>query len=239
MPEATNQLRNKIALVSIQSQRELERPLLTADYLTVTPASDFDRITPYLALWHGYDPSIKAELYSVCLSTSDGGYLVDPIPLQREALDDLLGSSRVAGIIVTNSNHCRASIRFANQFSASLFARRGTFLDAQPRQFRRVANGDEIGDGLRVIAIEGAAAGEIILHYVPDEGTFIVGDALINFEPYGFTFLPRKYCSNEKEMRHSLRKLLDYKAERIFFAHGTPILSGANERLQDLLDGDF
>jgi glyoxylase-like metal-dependent hydrolase (beta-lactamase superfamily II) len=107
-----------------------------------------------------------------------------------------------------------------------------------PRQFRKVADGDEICDGLLLSGIEGAAAGEIVLHYAPSGGTLIVGDALINFEPYGFTFLPAKYCSNEKEMRRSLRKLLKYKADRILFAHGSPILSGATDRLQALLDSD-
>jgi glyoxylase-like metal-dependent hydrolase (beta-lactamase superfamily II) len=63
-----------------------------------------------------------------------------------------------------------------------------------------------------------------------------VGDALINFEPHGFTLLPAKYCSNQKQLLRSLRKLLDYKAERILFAHGTPVLSGAGERLRGLLD---
>jgi glyoxylase-like metal-dependent hydrolase (beta-lactamase superfamily II) len=108
-----------------------------------------------------------------------------------------------------------------------------------PRLFREVADGSEICDELRVIGIEGAAPGEIILHYAPGGGTLIIGDALINFEPYGFTFLPNKYCSREKEMRRSLRKLLDYKTERILFAHGTPILSGASDRLQRLLRSDF
>jgi len=71
---------------------------------------------------------------------------------------------------------------------------------------------------------------------VPDGGTLIVGDALINFESYGFTFLPAKYCSNQKQMRRSLRKLLDYRAQRMLFAHGTPILSDASERLRGLLE---
>ena len=89
-----------------------------------------------------------------------------------------------------------------------------------------------------MIGIEGAAAGEMTLHYAPNSGTLIVGDALINLEPYGFTFLPAKYCSNEKEMRRSLQRLLDYEAERILFAHGTPILSGASDRLRGLLGND-
>ena len=205
----------------------------------VTPALDFDRIAPYLALWHGYDPSVKAELFSTWLLTSDGVYLVDPIPLRSEAVDDLLDSNPIAGIIVTNSNHQRASARLAEQFSAPIFARCETFPNKQPREFRSVADSDNICDGLRVIGIEGAVAGEVVLHYAPHGGTLIVGDALINFEPYGFTFLPRKYCSDEKEMRRSLRKLLTYKAERMLFAHGTPILSGASDRLQGLLGSDL
>jgi glyoxylase-like metal-dependent hydrolase (beta-lactamase superfamily II) len=207
--------------------------------LPVRPASDFDRIAPYLALWQSYDPAVKAELYSTCLLTSDGACLIDPIPLESEALDELVGSARVAGIIVTSSNHDRASSRFAEKFSVPIFARRDAFPDKTPDEFTSVTDGDEICDELRVIGIQGAAVGEIVLHYSPGGGTLIVGDALINFEPYGFTFLPAKYCSNEKEMRRSLRKLLDYQAERMFFAHGMPILSGASERLQRLLDSDL
>jgi glyoxylase-like metal-dependent hydrolase (beta-lactamase superfamily II) len=204
----------------------------------VRPASDFDRIAPHLALWHGYDPAVKADLYSTCVLTPRGAYLVDPIALQSEAFDELVGSGCVSGIIVTNSNHYRASAQFAERLSIPVFARCETFSDKMPRQFRKVADGDEICDGLLLRGIEGAAAGEIVLYYAPSGGTLIVGDALINFEPYGFTVLPAKYCSNEKEMRRSLRKLLRYKADRMLFAHGLPILSGASDRLQALLDSD-
>jgi glyoxylase-like metal-dependent hydrolase (beta-lactamase superfamily II) len=201
----------------------------------VRPVSDFDRIASNIAIWHDYDPGVKAELYSTSLSTSEGMYLIDPIPLEKEALDELVGSDRLAGIVVTNSNHCRASARFVEKFAVPVFACCELFPDKTAQQFRSVADGDEICNGLRVIGIEGAAAGEMILHYASNSGTLIVGDALINFEPHGFTFLPAKYCSNEKEMRRSLQKLLDYRAERILFAHGTPILSGAIDRLRCLL----
>jgi glyoxylase-like metal-dependent hydrolase (beta-lactamase superfamily II) len=204
----------------------------------VRPASDFDRIASNIAIWHDYDPAVKAECYSTSLTTSDGMYLIDPIPLEKDALDELIRSDCVAGIIATNSNHHRISAQFGEQFSAPIFARCEAFPDKAAQQFRSVADGDEICHGLRVIGIEGAAAGEMILHYASNSGTLIVGDALINFEPYGFTFLPAKYCSNEKEMRRSLQKLLDYKAERILFAHGMPILSGVSDRLRGLLGND-
>jgi len=204
-------------------------------FSSVRPAPDYDRIASDIAIWHAYDPGVKAELYSTCLLTSAGACLIDPIPLQSETLEEVVRPGRVAGVIVTSSNHHRSSVQFAEQFSAPIFARAATFPNNQPRELQRVADGDQICDGRRVITIEGAAAGEIVVHYTPRGGTLIVGDALINFEPYGFTFLPGKYCSNEKEMRRSLRKLLDYKTERILFAHGTPILSEAGERLKQLL----
>jgi len=92
----------------------------------VRPAFDFDRITPNVAIWHSYDSAVKAELYSTCLVTSDGTYLVDPVPLQREALDELIRSDPVAGIIVTSSNHHRDAARFAEHFSAPILAHADT-----------------------------------------------------------------------------------------------------------------
>jgi hypothetical protein len=205
----------------------------------VQPASDFDRIASNIAIWHSYDSAVKAELYSTCLGMSGGTYFIDPIPLVSEALDELIGANCVAAIIITNSNHHRASAKFAEKFSVPLFGPTEAFPNKAARELKRVTDGDEISEGLRVIGIEGAGDGEIALHYAPDGGTFIIGDALINFEPYGFTFLPAKYCSNQKQMRRSLRKLLAYKAERMLFAHGLPILSEASERLQGLLNGSL
>jgi hypothetical protein len=48
-----------------------------------------------------------------------------------------------------------------------------------------------------------------------------------------------EYCSDERQMRGSLQKLLHYKAERILLAHGTPILLSANERFRGLLNTNF
>ena len=198
---------------------------------------DFDAITSDLAVWHAYDPAVRAELYSTCLTTSSGGiYLVDPIPLEKRALDELIGASGAAGIIVTNSNHHRAAVQFAQQLGVPIFAHREAFPNDPQNLLRSIADGEEICEGLHVIGIEGAPPGEIVLHYTGYGGLLIVGDALINFEPHGFTFLPAKYCSNQKQMRRSLRTLLAYKAERIFFAHGTPILTGASERFLSMLD---
>jgi glyoxylase-like metal-dependent hydrolase (beta-lactamase superfamily II) len=88
---------------------------------------------------------------------------------------------------------------------------------------------------LRVIAIDGAAPAEIAV-YCND--TLILGDALINFEPYGFALLPPKYCSDPRQMRASLRQLVKLKPQRILFAHGNPIVNKASMRLTELVNAD-
>ncbi|HEX4630394.1 MAG TPA: hypothetical protein VH188_05470 [Chthoniobacterales bacterium] len=176
-------------------------------------------MAPGLFLWRVYDPAVKAELYSTAITAAAGAYLVDPVPLTPNPLTELRLHNTINGIVVTNDNHRRAAAEFADNFKAPIYS----------------GDSQSFPPGLTAVQIEGAVAGEIAIHSETAGGVVIMGDALINFEPYGFTFLPAKYCSNVKLMRRSLPKLLDYSFERMLFAHGTPILTGARRRLEQLL----
>lgn len=198
-------------------------------------AQEIAQITPGILTWQVYDPAVKADLYSTALETPSGTYLVDPIALTGDGLRILESRRKVSGIVVTNENHERAARQFAKRFSAPIYLYTGLGeAIALPRTIELQDNGS-VSPELTAVAIDGAPAGELALHYEPDGGTLVVGDALINFEPYGFAFLPAKYCRDFKLMRRSLPKLLDYNFERMLFAHGTPILSSARERLEQLL----
>jgi glyoxylase-like metal-dependent hydrolase (beta-lactamase superfamily II) len=199
---------------------------------------DFHQLLPGLWTWQSYDSAVKADLFSSAIRTSAGIYIVDPIALPEADLRQVSEAAAVAGIIVTNANHPRASSTYSDRFSAPIFGAAQSFPDSKPARFAEAKKGAAIGGELEVIEIEGAVAGEIALYHASNDGTLIVGDTLINFEPYGFSFLPRKYCLNEKQMRSSLHQLLARPAERMFFAHGVPILSGATARLRRLLDED-
>jgi hypothetical protein len=183
----------------------------------VTTAPEVQPISSSAAVWQRYDSTVKAELWSTALRTSAGVYLVDPISVDWHSLAEFTGGSAIAGVIVTNENHLRDAPSFCSQLGAPLLD-----ISAPP-----------LSADVQMIDLPGAPAGEIAL--VSSNGELVVGDALINFEPHGFTFLPNKYCTDAKEMRRSLRKLLSYSFERIFFAHGNPITSNAHQRLESLL----
>jgi hypothetical protein len=197
-------------------------------------ASEIERVSPGISIWRCYDRSVKADLFSTAVETASGTYLIDPIPVAPEAVASWAGRDKVAGVIITNENHERAAVQFSEKFAVPIY------LSATLIGATRLPSATPVQDkgfltALAAVEIEGAPAGEIALHSAADDGTMVVGDALINFEPYGFALLPAKYCSNFKVMRRSLSRLLDYSFDRMLFAHGLPILSRARERLEQLL----
>jgi hypothetical protein len=199
-------------------------------------ACDLYQPFPDLFFWHYYDPKVKAELCSSAILAAGKIYLIDPILLEASQLDLLCQKAPPTGIIVTNANHARASGYYSKELSVPILAHSASFPGEKPLQFVELTGGTKICAEVEVIAIEGAVAGEIALYDPLKGGTFIVGDSLINFDPPGFAVLPRKYCLNERQLRQSLWERLTRPAERMLFAHGTPIVSGANAHLRSLLE---
>lgn len=198
-------------------------------------AQELYHVAPGIFIWQAYDRAVKADLFSTAVETTAGVFLVDPIPLHPNHLALPFCRSKVAGIIVTNENHWRATSDFAAGFSVPVHLHSTLLEMAGTTPKSGLEDKGHISPGLTAIAIEGAPPGEIAVHHDGDGGTLVLGDALINFEPHGFGLLPAKYCSDFKLMRRSLPRLLDYRFERILFAHGTPILHKARERLDTLL----
>jgi hypothetical protein len=195
-------------------------------------ATELHHVSPYLLIWHAFDRAAKTELFSTAVITQNGTIVIDPIALTELAEQELNECGRIQSIILTNVNHLRAAISFRQRYAAPIFA--------AVELSNEVPNAQAVNDAtaihnLHIIGLDGAARGEIAIHDPRDRGSVIVGDALINFDPYGFTVLPKKYCLNQKVMIRCLHRLLDLEFQRLLFAHGIPITARAPERLQSLL----
>jgi hypothetical protein len=204
----------------------------------VSAAPEVHRLTADLFIWHAFDANVKAELFSTGLRTDAGVYLVDPIAIGGHEIATAAGNSHVAGVIVTNANHARASAELAANFQVPVYVHSAAREEINSPRCVEIGRAFQDLENVQVLAIEGAAPGELALYGEADGGTIVIGDAVINAGSYGFTLLPAKYCVSVKTMRRSLRQLLPLEFQRMLFAHGTPIMAHARERLAQLLDAE-
>jgi glyoxylase-like metal-dependent hydrolase (beta-lactamase superfamily II) len=195
--------------------------------------TDFDWVSRTFAVWHRYDGKSKTELFSTALIVQNDLTIFDPIALPEKPRQEFESFGIIDRIVISNANHMRATEVFAEPESAVVFV--PAELSAQFSNSHTLSDGLELGP-VRATQIEGAAAGEFAFYHPDNGGTLIMGDALINFDPHGFTLLPKKYCIDQKQMIRSLRKLLDFEFTRIFFAHGNPIMLRGHDRLAALLN---
>jgi glyoxylase-like metal-dependent hydrolase (beta-lactamase superfamily II) len=197
-------------------------------------ADDLQQLTASLWIWQAFDPAVKADLFSTAVLSGGRLFLIDPIGLAPEPRGELKRIAPIAGILLTNANHLRDAKEWAQREQAPVWAGEsaGLKLDG-PSAFR--VFGDGIAPELTPITIDGAVAGETALFLAGDDGTVVVGDALINVEPYGFSLLPKKYCSDQEQLRRSLRQFLNFSIERLLFAHGYPLVDSTRERLEEVL----
>lgn len=195
-------------------------------------ADEFHQLRPDLYFWQAYEPAVKVDLSCCARRTSRGLVLIDPIPLAKPALAELLDAGEPVAIVLTGGNHARAAEEYRQRFSIPIYAH----VDASPELGlpidHTLADGDTLLDELTVITIPGSTPGEIALH----AGDILhMGDALIHLPPLGFALLPDKYCADAKQLRVSVEKLLRIPFELLTFAHGLPIVARARHRLAQLL----
>ena len=196
-------------------------------------ADEIQQVRDGLWFWQRFQPSVKVDCSSCAVRAGTGLILVDPIPLDAGALEELRLLGEPAAIVATNGNHDRAIAQLRAKLGVPVFAHADAARALGFEVDRTLHDGEMLFDSLEVVEIAGAGPGEIALHDA--RGWLIVGDALTNLEPSGLALLPAKYCTDEREMRVSLRKLLRFPSEVLTFAHGLPVVSRARPRLESLL----
>jgi glyoxylase-like metal-dependent hydrolase (beta-lactamase superfamily II) len=194
-------------------------------------AEEFQTVREGLFFWQAYDASVKVDLSCCARRTKKGLVFMDPIRLADEALDELTAERRPAAIVLTNGNHERAARELRERFQIPTYAHRDAFAGLGEVD-GYLKEGDALMDELAVVELPGASPGEIALH---GAGVLHVGDALIHLPPAGLGILPDKYCSDPKQLRQSLGKLLRFPFDTLTFAHGLPLVTQARERLSQLI----
>jgi glyoxylase-like metal-dependent hydrolase (beta-lactamase superfamily II) len=198
-------------------------------------ADEFQALSDTLYHWSVYEPSVKCEIGCTALKLTSGWVIIDPVPLAAPAWKELLALAPLRAILLTNGNHVRDTVALLAQNKVPVVTAADTRRDiAELRPDITLLPGEMLY-GITAIAIPGATPGETA--YYSKTGVMILGDAIINTSTEtGLEFLPDKYCSDAKQNRASLRKLLEYDFHTLTMAHGAPVTTHAKEKLSALLN---
>ena len=185
---------------------------------------------PWFSEPHGYN--FNGHL----IRHAEGNLCVDPVEPGHENAEKiaLLG---VARILLTNRNHSRA----ANSVGERTGARTAIHPDDAPHARSQgteldddLYTGEKIGP-LVVIGVAGKSPGEVAFHW-PERRLLIVGDAVIGHPPGGCGLLREAVMDDPSRLRDSLRNLLALDFDTLLVGDGEPILQGAKDRLQELVE---
>ncbi len=194
-------------------------------------ADSVSTVAPGLLFWSAYDPSVKCDLCSSAYLGPQGWVAIDPISVDDGAWAEAAEGEKPVAVLLTSGNHERASDLWRRKWKIPVLSsvEAADEFGVVPEVFY----GTEPAHGLTPLPLPGAAEGETAL--LSPEGYLFLGDAVVNLEGQGLSLLPGKYCLDAKQLRASLKKLLDYEFSIVSFAHGSPLRTQAKERLRGLL----
>jgi len=195
-------------------------------------------LLPGIATWgklserHGYD------FNGTFVRDAGGNLCIDPVEPDAATLDQL-AKLGVARVLITNRNHVRAANAVRERTGAAVAIHPGDadYARSQGAQLdEALVVGERVGP-FSVVAMPGKSPGEVAL-FDSARRILIVGDAVIGNPPGKLSLLPERVIDDLALLRASLRRALELDFDAIVVGDGASILSGARERLRELVNGE-
>ena len=192
-------------------------------------------LLPGVLTWSWHSPPHGYDFNGYLLELPDGNLCIDPVEAPAEVVAELARRG-VARVLLTNRNH----VRDANRIRSRTGARVAIHPDDAPHARNQGAEidqelhtGERIGP-LAVIGVPGKSPGEVAFHW-PARRLLVVGDAVIGSPPGACGLLRDKVMDDPPRLRESVRRLLELDFDALLVGDGVPILSGAKDRLRELV----
>jgi uncharacterized cupin superfamily protein len=182
-------------------------------------------VVPGVWTWSVYQPDRAMDFNGTFVETNDGNFVVDPIAPDESTLRELCERG-VAHIVITNSDHQRASAAVALVTGARIIAPRGDADNISVKVARTVVDGDSVGEW-RVLGVDGAKTpGEITLCHSWLR-TAIVGDVLWGTPAGSLTLMPDAKLADPARAALSLRRLRAMRLRNLLVGAGAHVFNTA------------
>ncbi|MBW4619525.1 MAG: hypothetical protein KME17_09220 [Cyanosarcina radialis HA8281-LM2] len=189
---------------------------------------------PDLYAWSSFDVTRNVDFNSYLWTRPDGNIAIDPLPLSPHDWEHLQSLGGAAWIIITNSDHIRASQGISHVTGAKIAAPLSE-RDALPIPSHRwLSDGEEFVPGLKVLELQGSKTpGELAL--LLEGTTLITGDLVRAHQAGSLGILPNEKLKNRSEAVASVRRLAEINGiEAVLVGDGWSIFKDGGSRLKEL-----
>lgn len=190
---------------------------------------------PNLYAWSRFDEDRNVDFNSVLWCRAEGNVAIDPLELSPHDRRHLRDLGDVRHIIVTNSDHIRASRQLAADTKARLWVPALEIKAFGDLMVTPLSDGDQPFDGLQVLELHGSKTpGELAL--LLDGDTLITGDLVRGQRAGRLNLLPDIKLADKAAAVASLRRLAALGGvESVLVGDGWSVFSGGKRALSELL----
>ena len=204
---------------------------------------------PNLYGWSGFNEERNLDFHSVFWCGPQGNVAIDPLPQSAHDRRHIAALGGVQEIIVTNSDHLRATAQLVAEtharvwvpmlelaaLSSELAALSSELAASTERDPRGLSEGDTPMSGLRALALHGSKTpGEIAL--VIEGDTLVVGDLVRGHRAGRLNLLPDSKLADKAQALDSLSRLAAIKGlAAVLVGDGWPVFQGGSDALNALL----
>jgi hypothetical protein len=186
--------------------------------------------------WSRFDESRNIDFNSLLWLHPEGNVAVDPLPLSDHERARLREFGGVRHIVITNSDHVRATRDLVELTGARTYgprAEQNTFPFACDAW---LAEGDSVVTGLVPLELDGSKTpGELAL--VLGGTTLVTGDLVRAHAAGRLDLLPDAKLANAARARDALRRLSELaEIEAVLPGDGWPVFRDGRRALEELLD---
>jgi Metallo-beta-lactamase superfamily len=189
---------------------------------------------PDLFCWSEFNPERNIDFHSIAWIRAAGNILIDPLPLSALDLAHLQSLGGASWIVITNSDHIRASPEIAAKTGAQIAAPQGERETFPIAVDRWLADGHTVVPGLEAIELNGSKTpGELAL--LLEATTLITGDLVRAHQAGSLMLLPDGKLFERELALASVRKLAELdRIETVLVGDGWHVFHQGHLQLQAL-----
>jgi metallo-beta-lactamase superfamily protein len=189
---------------------------------------------PNLYGWSVFNEERNLDFNSVFWRRPQGNVAIDPLELSAHDQLHVAALGGIQEIIVTNSDHLRATAKLAATSRARVWAPALEHAAFESVGAAGLKDGEEPWAGLEILTLHGSKTpGELALLLEGD--TLVVGDLVRGHAAGRLNFLPDAKLANKAQALASLRRLAALtQVEAVLVGDGWPVFRGGKAALQAL-----